>query len=145
MTTQARIGYGTLFKTGNGASPEVFTTLAEVVNITPPSMARDTVDASHMQSPNAWREFIAGMKDGGEISLELNLVPGGVALISVMEEFALSGSSALKNRQIVFPDGSTLACAAILTNAEPDAPLDDKMPLSVTLKVSGEPTLTQAA
>lgn len=144
MATSARIGYGTLFKTGNGASPEVFTTLAEVVNITPPSMARDTVDASHMQSPNAWREFIAGMKDGGEISLELNLVPGGLALLSVMEEFALSGSSALKNRQIVFPDGSIMACAAILTNAEPDAPLDDKMPLSVTLKVSGEPTLTQA-
>lgn len=144
MSTNARIGYGTLFKTGNGAAPEVFATLAEVTSITPPAMARDTVDASHEESPGAWREFIAGMKDGGEVSLELNFVPGGSAAASLTAELDLDGPLATKNRQILFPDGSYFSFAGILTAFEPDAPLDDKMSGSATFKVTGKPTLVQA-
>ena len=144
MATSARIGYQTLFKTGNGASPEVFATLAEVTGITPPAMARDTVDASHEESPGAWREFIAGLKDGGEVSLDLNFVPGGSASLSLTGELDLDGPLAVKNRQIVFPDGSYFSFAGILTGFEPDAPIDDKMSASVTFKVTGKPTLVQA-
>lgn len=143
MTTNARIGYSTLFKTGNGASPEVFTTLSEVTNITPPALARDTVDATHEESPGAWREFIAGLKDGGEISLDLNFVPGGAAAASLMGELDLDGPLAVKNRQILFPDGCYFAFAGILTAFEPDAPIDDKMSASVTIKVTGKPILVQ--
>ncbi|WP_315804035.1 phage tail tube protein [Bradyrhizobium sp. SZCCHNS3002] len=141
MATSASIGFGTLFKSGNGAVPEIFTTIAEVTAITPPAMSRDTVDASHELSPEAWREFIAGMKDGGEVSLEMNFIPGGVDAANLMAELALTGSAALKNRQIVFPDGSVFAFAAILTGYEPDAPIDDKMAASLTFKVSGKPSL----
>ncbi|MBR1193238.1 phage tail tube protein [Bradyrhizobium sp. AUGA SZCCT0160] len=144
MATSARIGYQTLFKTGNGASPEVFTTLAEVTGITPPAMARDTVDATHEESPGAWREFIAGLKDGGEVGLELNFIPGGSATTALMAEMDLDGPLASKNRQILFPDGSYFSFAGILTGFEPDAPLDDKMAASVTFKVTGKPTLVQA-
>jgi len=144
MSTSARIGYATLFKSGNGASPEVFTTLAEVTAITPPAMARDTVDATHNESPGAWREFIAGLKDGGEISLELNFIPGGPAALSITAEMDLDGSLAAKNRQILFPDGSYFSFSGILTSFEPDTPLDDKMAASVTFKVSGKPSLVQA-
>lgn len=144
MATGARIGYGTLFKSGNGASPEVFATLAEVTNITPPAISRDTSDASHEESPGAWREFIAGLKDGGEISLELNFVPGNSASLALMNEFDLDGPQATKNRQVVFPDGSYFAFAAILTAFEPDAPIDDKMTASATYKITGKPSLVQA-
>lgn len=144
MATSARIGYQTLYKSGNGASPEVFTTLAEVTGITPPAISRDTVDATHEESPGAWREFIAGLKDGGEVSLELNFIPGGTAIAALMAEMDLDGPSALKNRQILFPDGSYFSFAGILTGLEPDAPIDDKMSASVTFKVSGKPSLVQA-
>jgi predicted secreted protein len=143
MATSARIGYQTLFKSGNGASPEVFATTAEVTGITPPAMSRDTVDATHEESPDAWREFIAGLKDGGEVSLELNFVPGGSAAAALMAELNLDGPLAKINRQIVFPDGSYFAFAGILTGFEPDAPIDDKMAASATFKVSGKPTLVQ--
>lgn len=144
MTTNARIGYGTLFKSGNGASPEVFATLAEVTNVTPPGFSRDTHDATHEESPEAWREFIAGLKDGGEISLEMNFIPGGSSSAAMVAELNLNGPQATINRQIVFPDGSYFACAAILTAWEPDAPIDDKMTGSATYKVTGKPTLFQA-
>lgn len=137
MTTQAKIGYGVLFKIGNGASPEVFTTVAEVTSITPPSLARDSIDASHEESPEGWREFIGGMKDGGEVSLELNFVPGSATTILLMAEI----EAAAGNKQIVFTTGEIFSFKALCTAFEPDAPLDDKMVASVTYKVSGKPTL----
>lgn len=144
MSTQARIGYGTLFASGNGAVPEVFTTLGEVTAITPPGWSRDTVDASHEQSPGAHREFIAGLADAGEVSMDINYVPGGAAAAALEAEKALTGSSAAINRRITFPDGSYMIFVGILTGFEPDAPIDDKMSASVTLKVSGVPTFVQA-
>jgi predicted secreted protein len=146
MTTEADIGFGTAFKTGNGADPnEIFTAMAEVTNITPPGMSRDTVDVTHEQSPEAWREFIAGLKDAGEVSIDMNFVPGGTDAAALMAELSLTGKAAKKNRKIVFPDGSEFAFKAILTGYEPDAPIDDKMSASVTFKVSGKPTLTAGA
>lgn len=144
MATSARIGYGTLFASGNGASPEVFTTLGEVTAITPPGWSRDTVDATHMQSPGAHREFIAGLADAGEVSMDVNYVPGNAAAAALEAEKALTGSSAAINRRITFPDGSYMTFVGILTAFEPDAPIDDKMSASVTMKVSGVPTFVQA-
>lgn len=144
MSTQARIGYGTLFASGNGASPEVFTTLGEVTNITPPGWSRDTVDATHELSPGAHREFIAGMADPGEVSLDLNFVPGGSARAALEAEKALTGSSAAITRKITYPDGSYLTFTGILTGVEDEAPIDDKMASTVTFKVSGAPTFVQA-
>lgn len=137
MTTQARIGHGTLFKIGNGATPEVFTTVGEVTSITPPGMSRDAIDATHEESPDAWREFIGGLKDGGEVSLELNFVPGSATTILLMAEI----EAAPGNKQIVFPAGEVFSFRALCTNFEPEAPLDDKMVASATYKVSGKPTL----
>jgi len=145
MTTEADIGYGTLFQTGADSSPEVWTTMGEVTNITPPEMSRDSVDATHEQSPNGWREFIPGLKDGGEVSLELNYVPGNASTLALMAELNLSGQSATKPRRILFTDGSFLEFDAFLTNFGPEAPIDDKMAASVTFKVTGRPLLTQAA
>lgn len=144
MTTQAKLGYGSSFKTGDGGSPETFTAWGEITSITPPARARDSVDASHELSPSAHREFIAGLVDAGEVTVEMNFVPGGATFLAICAEYDLSGSSAVKNRQIVFPDGSILAFAAFVTGDAPELPLDDKMSISVTLKVSGKPTLTQA-
>lgn len=143
MSTQARIGYGTLFASGNGASPEVFTTLGEVTNITPPGWSRDTVDATNEQSPGAHREFIAGLADAGEVAIDINYVPGGAAAASIEAEKALTGPSAAITRRITFPDGSYLTFVGILSGAEPDAPIDDKMSASLTFKVSGVPTFVQ--
>ncbi len=141
MTTEANIGFTTMLHTDYGSG---FVIMAEVTNLTPPAMARDSVDVTHMQSPNGWREKIPGLKDAGEIGLELNFVPGGATFASLMAEMALDGPDAVLPRRITFPDGSTFSCNGFLTGNEPDTPIDDKMALAVTLTVSGEPVLVQA-
>lgn len=131
--TAALIGYGTSFAIGDGASPEVFTPLAEVVSITPPSDSLDIIDATHMESPDATREFIVGLRDPGECSIEMNFVPGSAA-DSAIQDFR--DERERKTCRITFPNGVTWTFSGILTGYEPAVPLDDKMTATVSIKVT---------
>lgn len=137
MTTNARIGHGNLFALENQNSPATYDTLAEVTNITPPGRSKDAVEATHTQSPNRYREFISGLKDGGECSIEMNFVPAGTDFDKIDEAFE---SDELVNCRITFTDLSVWTFSAIVTGVEPEAPVDDKMVVSVTFKISGQPT-----
>ena len=143
MPTKVRIGMGTLLSYSNGLLPEVFTLLAERVSIKGPGISRDSLDATHMDSPNNWREFIAGLKDGGEVTIESNYVPTDATQNATTGALALFNSGVTRNWKLVMPVSPivTWILPAFLTNFEPDIPLDDKMMLSLTLKVAGEPTL----
>ena len=141
MATSAAIGHGSTFAVGDGGSPEVFTAFAEVVTITPPQLVRDTVDATHMASPEKWREFVPGLRDGGEVSLEMNFIPGGpgedAILIAFQDETA-------GNWKITFPNAHSWTFAAFCTGFESEVPLDDKMSATATFKVTGKPAFVAA-
>lgn len=135
MTTQARIGYGSLFKIWNSSlSPAAYETMGEVTNITPPSKQKDQIDATHMQSPNRQREFIAGLTDPGEAGITVNFVPGS-ATDERLRELDESGETV--EMQIVFPNSVTWTFEAFVSGYQPDVPVDDKMTAEVTFKVSG--------
>lgn len=137
--TVAGIGYGTLFKIRTSTGPDVYTTIGEQVNVTPFGISVDSVDATHEESTGAWREFIPGLKDGGEVSVEIHYVPGGTA-----EATLLASLRTTKVCRVVFPSGATADFSAFVTEMSAETPLDDKMVMSVTLKVSGAITLAAA-
>lgn len=138
MTTGARIGYGTLFALLSSGS---YVTIAEVTSVTPPGFSRDAQDATHTESPDAFREFIAGLTDAGEVGIELNFDPGSSSAALLLAQFDTQDPGTHK---ITFPDGSTWVFTGILTGFEPQAPVDEKMVATATFKVSGKPVLTQA-
>ncbi|NUP21612.1 MAG: outer capsid protein Hoc [Streptomyces sp.] len=132
-------GFGTQFKRGDGAGPEVFTALANVTNVSGPGLSRETIDVTAHDSPDQWMEFIGGLKDGGEVSLDVNYDPADHdALIADFDD------DAPRNYQVVFPDVDTTTWAfkAIMTGFEPEAPYDDKLAATLTFKVSGKPTIS---
>jgi hypothetical protein len=136
MAITARIGYGTTFTVGDGGSPEVFTELAEVTNVTGPAVVRETHDATHMGSPNRYREFVAGLVDGGEVTVDMNYVAGGateILLNACLEQVAA------RNYRITTPNTEVLAFSGFCTAKSAAIPLDDLMTLSATFKVSGDP------
>lgn len=141
MTTQAQIGHGTTFEINSSLldSPDQWTAIAEVVSVTPPSLSRDAIDATHSQSPEKWREFIPGLRDGGEVTLEVNFIPNGLGTTQILDTF---NSDDRINARINFPDSpvTTWEFTAFITAFEPDAPFDDKMSASVTFKLSGKPS-----
>ena len=73
--TAGKIGYGTLFKRGDGASPEGFTTLAEVRKIGSFGSKRGLVDMTNFDSLDTFMEYILAMKDGVQMTIECNFIP----------------------------------------------------------------------
>jgi predicted secreted protein len=133
--------FGTQLQRGDGAGVETFTPIANVTDITPPGIERETYDVTAHDSPEAWREFIGGLKDGGEVEIEVNYDPREHdALIA---DFADPNP---RNYKVVWPNSlGDWSFGAILTNFEPEAPHDDKLAASLTFKVSGKPTITTGA
>lgn len=138
-------GYGVALGIGDGSSSESFTPLAEVVDANGPSFAKDTLDVSHSTSPNKYREFIAGFKDGGEVTLTLNMTQSDYA--ALLAEFEKEVST---NYQLTIPDDNytskpTIVFAAHLTALGTAIPTQDKVSNDVTFKITGKPTYTQGS
>ena len=78
MTTKAQLGIGTFLQYGdNSASPETFTTLAEVKDGPTWSVTRELLEVTNQDSPNQSREYILGLKDGSEFTVTCNMAGDG--------------------------------------------------------------------
>lgn len=144
--SNARIGYGTKLFRRTAVSPETYQLIAERVSLGGPSMQRDAPDVTHMDSPDGWREFIPGLKDGGEISVEGNFVPTDPsqnAETGLLTEFF---SDVRGHWQIEFPNTGSPPVVwefdGIMTGFELDMPVDDKLAFTATIKISGRPILS---
>jgi len=139
--TDALIGHGALFKLYDAdASPAGYVTVAEVTNIAAPfAISRDAVEVTHTESTDGIREFIPGLIDYGEASIELNWVPKSATDTRIRDLFR---SKALSQAQIVFPTSpeQTLSFNCFATAYSPAAPLADKLTATATFKISGRPT-----
>lgn len=141
--TSGVVGLGTLLKLGDGASPEVFTTIAEVKDITGPGLTMEFAEFTHMQSDSGYREYKPTFKASGDITFNCNFLPDNAT-----QGFTSTGliydyeQKTLRNFQLLFPDtGATLASfAAYVANIQPSTPMSGPMELAVTLRVTGPVT-----
>ncbi len=123
----------------NGTTLTLGTNLiAELTNVSGPTIAVDPIDVTSHDSADKFREFVAGLKDGGEISVEGNLVSaaqGNYLLTNV-------ASGDIEDIVITFGDGpATFTGEGFVTAFEPSAPHDDKLSFSATFKITGKPVL----
>lgn len=70
MTQLARTGIGGTLEVGNGASPEVFTAIAEIVSVDGPSLSIEEKDATTLDSGGV-KQSIPGLVDYGQLDVEL--------------------------------------------------------------------------
>jgi predicted secreted protein len=142
MPTQATSGFGTLLKRGDAGSPEVFATIAEVKNITALNLTIETLDATSHSSTGGYREWLPSFKDAGEITAEMNFVPGDPAQNPDTGLISDFDNRTLKNFRLVFPDiaATTVQVAAYVTGFQINAPIDGILSANLTLRVTGAPT-----
>lgn len=135
----ADIGYDSEFGI-ESITPGTYTKVANCTAITPPGMTRDSVETTHLESPNAYREYIAGLKDGGEATITLNFTPSATdALVTAFE--ADSGGY-----QITFPNGVKLQFDGFFTAYNPpELTPGGNMTATATIKVTGKATLVAAS
>lgn len=66
-------GSGTVLSRGDGTSPEAFVAVGDVVSISGPSIAKDEIEVTALDS--AAKEFLSALDDPGEITFDLNWNP----------------------------------------------------------------------
>jgi predicted secreted protein len=139
-----RDGFGTLFQRATNLSPgTTYETIANVTGINGPDRKRETIDVTAHDSPDGWMEFLGGLKDGGEVSLDINYDPAELTH-DIDDDF---DDDAPRNYRIVILPGTadehTWSLKGIMTELGDEFPYDDKMARSMTIKVTGKPVLTQ--
>lgn len=135
--------FGTLLKRGDGAAPEVFTTVAEVLDIKGPKLSADEEDTTNHSSTDGYEEFVMTIKSGGELSFEVNFLPDNASHNAASGLLLDFNNTTKRNWKLVFPNqaATTWSFAAYVKEFEPAAPVKGKLTASITLRVSGKPTL----
>lgn len=141
--TDAIAAFGTLLKIGDGGSPESFTTIAEVTTIGGPSLGLDTIDATNHDSTAGWEEVIGGILRSGEVTFDINYIPTDATHDASTGLIADMVARTKRNFELVFPDtgSTTWSFTGLVSKFAPSAPVDGKLSASVSLKLSGQPTL----
>lgn len=142
--TISQIGYGALFGIGDDGGPEAFPAMAEVESITPPSDNVDIVEATHLSSPNRTKEFIKGLNDPGETSIEIHFLPGEADDDAIQ---ILRTRTTPKNFRITFPAIAPAAAvkwtfAGFLVGYEPSISAGELMTATLRIKVTGSYTIS---
>ena len=133
---------GTLLKIGDGGTPtEVFTTIGEITNITGPGVTLDTIEVTNHSSPGGCEEHIPSVLRTGEVTFDINFVPGSPTQSFATGLIGDAVSRTLRNFELLFPNLVKWEFAGYVIGFEPDAPFDGKLGASVTVKPVGQPTL----
>lgn len=133
MPSSAISGVGTLFnRWSDGGQWE---SLAEVNSISGPTMTRDFIDVTSLDSTGGYREFITGFRDAGTISLTMNFTRATYDLM--LADFE---SNDLRNYEIILPDDdkTSFEFSGLVTEVPLEIPTDDKITANVTIKISGQ-------
>jgi predicted secreted protein len=136
--------WGTQFARNTTGS--TYVVVANCTDISGPSREREAIEVTAHDSPDQYREFVKGLKDGGEVELTLNYDPNEATVSVLDDDFEEDDLRAYQ--LIVFPDTAdewTWDLNALITSLGDEFPHDDKMERKVTLKISGKPVLTHTA
>lgn len=145
MASKAKATKGTKIQRGDGAATEVFTTIGEVTNFSGPGEQVDTIDVTSFDSQG--KEFISsGLPDSGEVTFDMHFVGSDEQLQGLRSDLR---SGTLRNFKVVLNDHptspTTFAFSAFVTNFNgPSGGVGEAYKASITLKVSGLPTVTYA-
>lgn len=134
--TIAGVGYGTTVQLDNAAG--TLTSIGEAVSVKPYGYSVDTVEATHLSSPSAHKEFIAALIDVGEGNVTVNHDQHS-ATDQLLRAAMLD--RVVRTFKVTFPDGATFACECIVTGYEPaEIAAGDKMTCTFSVKFTGVPT-----
>ena len=142
--SNAFVGLGLVLSIGNGASPIVYTEIGEVRGVpTAPGFKNDTTDVTNVQSVGGVKEFLATLTDPGEVAFSVNLVPGDAG----QQALIAAGLSRTRTPfQLTLPPESVETpgdvpgywlFTALVTEYQPEIPLDKEASASIKLKISG--------
>jgi predicted secreted protein len=132
MASSAVSGVGTHFKR-NGVN------LAEVNSITGPTMTRDFIDVTSLDSTGGYREFITGFRDAGTISLSMNFTVASYQALKQDFESPIAQHYSIELGDLTT---TTFEFEGLVTEIPLTIPTDDKITADCTIKITGKVVMT---
>jgi predicted secreted protein len=113
-----------------------------LTDVSVPETEVTDIDITSHDSPNGFKEYVGGLKDGGIFTLNGNY------------DIANTGQAYLRNPAnqggapvavvVTFSDGSKATFNAVVKGYGVEIPLDDVATFSCSLRISGQPTYAAA-
>ena len=128
----ATFGQGSIFKLGS-------TTISEVTSISSPNLSADTIDVTTHGSTGRYREFIQGLRDGGEITIEGMYNTASSA--TIVTQLNTSSVATATVDMPTSPSVTRFTASVICTAFSAESPVDGAISYSATFKVTGQPSI----
>lgn len=147
VNQSAQPAINTFLKLGTQGSPQTFTTIANIGDISGPSFSAEVVDVTSHSNGDPWRRKITTLLDGGELTIPLFFIPssgspdghnGTNGLLSVFS------NRQLRRYALVFPDAAatTYYFDAYISTFGMKEPVAGVLTADVTFVITGEPILS---
>ena len=110
--------------------------IANLTSIGEIGVESEEIDATDLDSPNNYKEFIAGSKDAGEVSLAGNIKDE----TNVEKMLALAESQSIEEWTVTYPSGATWTFSGFVKSfKDGEKTTDGLATFSATIRVSGKP------
>jgi len=139
MSSNAIASMGTkLYRYGSSA----WAAIAEITGIEGPSKTRETIEVTTLDSVSGYREFIAGLRDGGTINISMNF--WRTTFDTISDDFE---SDTVQNYAIVINDAdrTTIEFEGLVIENPISVPVGDKISADVVIKVTGAPVISDGS
>lgn len=142
-------GVGTVLSRGAGTNPvpapagDTFNAVGRITNISGPTITKEFVESSALDSAGGFKEFLSGLRDPGEFTFTLQLNPALTEHQGVLADAAAGTAASQRNWRIVWPNGGQADMVGEVSSAgnfttEPNGVIT----MEVTVRVSGQITFT---
>jgi len=144
MSAAALAAINTLLQTGDGASPEVWTTVANVNDFQPIQPSATVVDVTSHSTGTPWRQKIITLLDAGKVQAKIFYVPTN----TTHNDTATGMLGLLTNRtrthfRVQFPDAAPTRFTfyGYVSQFSINAPVAGVEEATLTIEIDGLPTL----
>lgn len=128
---------GTKFRKWNTTS-HLWEAIAEVKSVSGPSLSREMIDVTSLDSTGGYREFIPSFRDGGTVTLSMNFTYAGY--LKLKQDF---DSDDLANYEVLLPGPISIEFSGYIQDLPPTIKFDDVVTVEATIKVTGKVTIDQ--
>jgi len=136
MSTSALESQGVTLGVGDAASPELYTTISDIVEITGPDGSAAEIDVTDLSSTA--KEFKRGLTDNGSVSFTLMFIPQDTQHDQLRDDFN-SATEVARNYRITFTDSpkTTWTFNAYVASLSISNSIDATVQSSVSLRIKG--------
>lgn len=133
--TSAVLGSGATLQLGSGASPQVYTTIAEVLRCGPIGSTNPEVDVTNLDSTA--KEYVAGLADGSTVDFDVNWLVAEASVLSIRSSQAAGSTINLRMVWQTSPNTNAQFDLVLLTFEMGETTPDAQVTASISGRITG--------